>query len=185
MQAIQKKQAVVSADGTLLMLLSLNFLLLAFFILLNGMATRDQAGRGKDMLAQVREGYDVAGPFAEDGTLPRQPRQEWQQGLQVRVQGLVSNRLGLTTVPLEVDAERLVMRFPLGEVFDGEKLRRPEMVRNLMAAAGRDSVVRWEVSGPLAQGAELAAQAGQLAIETGAVAVRGGLPEVRAVFIPQ
>lgn len=177
----QKKQ-MVTGDGNLLMLLALNFLLLAFFILLNGLATQEQ-GHAKDILEKVREGYDVPGD-EEDGRLPLQPRQEWQRQLQTRIQGLVSNRLGLTTVPLEIEAERMVMRFPVGVIFDGENLRQPEMVRNLAGVAGRDSVMMWELSGPLERGAELAVQAGKLALEVGKVSVRKGNGEVRVVFVP-
>ncbi|MBI1308841.1 MAG: hypothetical protein GC129_03135 [Proteobacteria bacterium] len=171
-------------DGSPILMLSLNFLLLAFFILLNSLATRESE-HARDVLAQVREGYDIKGPATDlqHATAPWVPKDRWQDSVGARVQGLVVNRLHLQTVPLEVDAQRLVMTLPSAALFAGGKLVQPELVRNLKAAAGNDAKVSWEIQGSLNDGS-LAANAAALAAEVGLVGMRDGADGVRITFVP-
>lgn len=181
---IQREKGTSIGDRVLILLLSLNFLLLAFFILLNSMATFESK-HGKAVLAKLREGYDIQGPL-EDGSghAPLAPMSNWQQAMSAKVQGLVVNRLQLDTVPLEVDAERLVMRFPAGVVVNGGRVIQPELVRNLISAAGSESTVRWEVSGDMERGRGLAADAAALMAFTDRVVMVPGDGGVTAVFVP-
>lgn len=183
---IAKEKGTSIGDRVLILLLSLNFVLLAFFILLNSMATYESR-HGKAVLAKMREGYDIQGPIQGDGgRAPTVPMSMWQQGAVSRLQGLVINRLKLDTVPLEVDADRLVMTFPPGILVGNGKVTQPEMVRNIMTAAGSESRVVWEVRGDIDKGAgALAANAGALmALTERVVMTQGQLGEVRAVFLP-
>lgn len=168
----------------MLMLLSLNFLLLSFFILLNSLSTHE-AAHAKNVLARVREGYNVQGPMdAQRGVAPVVAITPWQAPLAARVQGLVLNRLNLQTIPLETDADRLVMEIPLAMLFDGPRLRDPQFVRNIMAAGGREALVRWEILGRWQDQTLLAAQATALAVETDRVAVSSGNNMLRVTFVP-
>src|SRR4051812_13327894 len=107
---IKKEGGTAVGDRVLIMLLSLNFLLLAFFILMNSMATREQH-HAQAVLAKMREGYDLKGPVGDGtGSAPRVAMNPWQSSVGPKIQGLVVNRMHLDTVPLEVDGERLVMR---------------------------------------------------------------------------
>lgn len=182
---IKKEKGTSIGDRVLILLLSLNFVLLAFFILLNSMATYESR-HGKAVLAKMREGYDIQGPVqGDEGRAPKVPMSTWQQGTMARVQGLVVNRMQLDTVPLEVDADRLIMTFPYGVIVSRGKVVQPELIRNIIEAAGSESVVRWEVSGNMVRGAqELAANAGALMAFTDRVIMVPGEGVVRAVFVP-
>lgn len=180
-----KKEAGSSVgDRVLILLLSLNFVLLAFFILMNGMATSENH-HATAVLAKMREGYDIQGPqLGSTGTAPKVAMSNWQQVTARKIQGLVVNRLHLDTVPLQVDADRLVMVFPEGALVDGGRVVQPEVIRNILAAAGTDASVRWEISGELVNATTMAANAGALMAATGQVAMVPGTGGVRVVFIP-
>ena len=68
-----------AGDSTLMMLLSLNLLLLVFFMLLNSMATYG-AKHAEEVLATVREGYDVSGPgkIKNGASVPEVPQEAWR-----------------------------------------------------------------------------------------------------------
>lgn len=182
---LANKSAKAEADGTLLMLLSLNFLLLAFFILMNSIATRESA-HAKNVLARVREGYNIQGPLGDNagGVAPVVAKAPWQGPLVSRLQGVILNRLNLQTIPLETDADKLVMVLPLASLFDGPRLREPQTVRNIVTAAGTTASLRWEILGRWPNQELLAAQAATLAAETGRVAVGAGNDSVRITFTP-
>lgn len=177
------KERYSSEETTLLMLLALNFLLLAFFILLNSMATR-QSSHSQAVLAKVREGYDIAGPKTDGGTLPWAPTDPWRDEVGRRVEGVLSNRLRLETIPLEVDGDKLVIKLPMGALFDDTGKVDGAVVRNFLSAAGAGSKLSWRVEGSLAGDPSLPARAAALALETGAVEMANGDNGVRIVFIP-
>lgn len=180
--------STASADGTLLLLLGLNLLLLAFFILLNSMATHG-ARHASDVMARVKEGYNVQGSYTGgDADAPRQPLAYWKQQVTGRMQGVVLNRLGLSTVPLEADANRVEVLIPLETLFSEGEVANPPVVKALNAAAGPESRVVWVMEGASAT-EETAHQAAALAA-LGVVAqvqVSGEAPpqpRVRVVVVP-
>lgn len=174
-----------AADGTSLLLLSLNFLLLAFFILMNSLAT-EESKHAKAILARVREGYDIAGPVTDpnQGMAPVVAKAPWQEPLRAKLQGVILNRLNMRTVPLETDADSLVMELPLSTVFDGARLREPQLIRNILAAAGVEAAPRWEILGNWQDQNLLAARAAALAAQTGRAAVADGKGVLRVTFSP-
>ncbi|HEX2859348.1 MAG TPA: hypothetical protein VHP58_04025 [Alphaproteobacteria bacterium] len=106
------------------MLLSLNFILLSFFIVLVAIAT---AHKGKKELALA----GVAAEFARASNASPQPKgpflphagdSGWQNQVSAQVMGMVANRLAIHTPEIEADAARLVVKLPLGAIFNGAVL---------------------------------------------------------------
>jgi hypothetical protein len=169
-----RRRDTSAADGTLMMLLSMNLLLLVFFMMLNSMGTYG-AKHAQDVLAQVREGYDLQGPLGRNGRAPALPMAAWQQGMSQRLQGLSINRLKLIKPPMEGSAQFLDVVLPLDEVFNKDgSLAQPATIRNLLAAAGEESTMVWQVEGDWETAAAMAVMAASLAAQTGQAQVRGG-----------
>lgn len=158
-----------AGDSTLMMLLSLNLLLLVFFMMLNSMATYGKK-HAEEVLTSVREGYDLAGKAALRGseTVPEVPMAAWRSGVVSRLQGVIVNRIELRTLPQQGNASSVEMVMPLSAVFrpDGQVLE-PELMRNIAAAAGSESRIIWQVLGPLQDGPRLARMVAALALEAG------------------
>lgn len=159
-------------DGVLLMLLAVNLLLVAFFMMLNSISTYG-AQHASDVLAKVREGYDLQGPLGEGKALTA-PKAQWQQGVVQRVQGLMISRLLLNTPPLHGNAAYVDILLPLDAVFDAEgKVKRPAVLRNIIAAAGVESRLVWQLEGPWQDRKAFSAMLANLAQETGQAQMRG------------
>ena len=135
-------------DSTLMMLLSLNLLLLVFFVLLSSMATYSDR-HASEVLARVREGYDTPGPKQRDGVnVPEVPMAVWRAGIVSRMQGISINRIDLRVSPQQGSANKVQVTLPLTSVFGADgKVLEPELLRNLAAAAGPESRVIWQVVG--------------------------------------
>ena len=176
------KQAVFSkpmggADGTLMMLLSLNLLLLVFFMLLNSMATYGQR-HADEILAEVRRGYSVPSGGAKAGNVdvPEVPMAAWRASTTARMQGVIVNRIDLRVLPQSGNANAVELFMPLTGMFDAAGgVLKPELVTNMAAAAGAESTVTWQVVGAQALDAQtLAAMTANLALLAGrADLVRG------------
>lgn len=172
-------------DNVLVMLLAVNLLLLAFFMMLNSISTYG-AQHANDVLAQVKEGYDLKGPLAKGGHAMSAPKANWQQGVAQRMQGLMINRLLLNTAPMEGNATYVDVLLPLDAVFapDG-KVRQPQVLRNIIAAAGVESHLVWQIEGNWQQQNLMAVMLASLAQETGQAQMRGGpKPQLRVRVVP-
>ena len=131
------------------MWLSLNLILLVFFMLLNSMA---QPGEPHPEAAMV-DANDVQTDMRTDVTkgqdAPTAPQMAWRQDVITRLHGAVMNRMDLRVLPQGSDANELRVEIPLEEVFrEDSTLRRPELVARLRAAAGKDSTMAWGLMAP-------------------------------------
>lgn len=164
---MHKRRDTSAADGMLIMLLSLNLLLLVFFMMLNSMGTYG-ARHAEDVLAEVREGYNPKGPLERGARSPVVAMAAWQEGLSERLDGLNVNRLKLVKPPMEGNARFIDVLLPLEEVFGADgSLAQPATVRNLMAAAGNESTLLWRVEGDWQDAPRLAKMAASLVDVTG------------------
>jgi hypothetical protein len=176
-----------TGDSTLMMLLSLNLLLLVFFMMLNSMATYG-AKHAEDVLAQVRAGYNVPSPHGKqgDGDVTEVPFASWRNGLVGRMQGMVMNRIDLRVLPQEGSAGKVEIEMPMGSIFapDGT-VNHPETVKNMMAAAGSESKVIWQVKADWTQPEKFSRYAGSLAAQGVHVRVVGDKDQgLRVIVVP-
>jgi hypothetical protein len=109
------------------MLLSLNFILLSFFIVLNSLA-RAHGEKQTLALASLAQALDTAGPPsavpAPPGpAAPHAGPSGWQPQLSTEVLGMVSNQLAVGTPELESDAGRLLAVLPVDAIFNGAALK--------------------------------------------------------------
>lgn len=138
-----------TGDSTMMMMLSLNLLILVFFMLLNSMATQN-AKRNKENLTDVVQSAslpsneDVISQSLTAGT----PVPAWRESVLIRLQGVMVNRIDLRVLPQVGNATSVEVEIPLGAIFDANgRLLKPEIIRNMQAAAGTDSSLRWQVRG--------------------------------------
>ena len=126
------------------MLLSLNLLVLVFFLLLNSMATVNDKRAHHDM-AKPPEGIpEVRTKNAEGEMVPLAPLAAWQESTLTRLRGTQLTRLELRVVPQASSAGYVRLEVPLERVFAPRGvLRKPELVRNVRAAAGPESTLSW------------------------------------------
>ena len=175
-----------TGDSTLMMLLSLNLLLLVFFMMLNSMATYGKR-HADEVMAQVRQGYNLPGKGAmrDSQAVPEVALEAWRAGMVARLQGVVINRIDLITPPQQGSASKIEMVLPASALFDTDgKLVRPETVRNIAAAAGVESRVVWQVAGNW-KDPRVAAMVAQLALQTdGAEMVYGRENVIRVTVMP-
>lgn len=173
-------------DSTLMMLLSLNLLLLVFFMLLNSMATYSDR-HASEVLAKVREGYDLPGPAMNaESNLPEVPTEAWRAGIVTRLQGITLNRIELRVLPQQGSANKVEVTLPLSAVFDAQgQIIAPEFLRNLASAAGPESTVKWQIVGTWKDADRYALMAAALATETGEAEFTEGSEQlVRVTVVP-
>lgn len=175
-----------TGDSTLMMLLSLNLLLLVFFVLLNSMATAGSR-QAKQLMAQVESGSSIRTDEQTSGESlnPGSMFATWRASVVTRLQGMVVNRVDLRVQPQAGTADSVEVDVPLGSVFDDAgKLIRPEIFRNMAVAAGGDSTLKWQVRSK-GQPARLAAMLAGVATQTGHAEAVGDASEVlRLVVVP-
>lgn len=179
-----------TGDSTLMMLLSLNLLLLVFFMLLNSMATYGKR-HADEVLAEVRAGYNLPGQgnLRESQSVPEVAMAAWRAGIVSRLQGVVTNRIDLITPPQQGSAGKVEMVLPVSALFDANgKLAKGEVVRNIAAAAGSESRVTWQVVGNwngAGMEARVANMVAQLAVEAGsAESVMGKDEALKVLVVP-
>lgn len=187
MPKVMFSQPMKAGDSTLMMLLSMNLLLLVFFMLLNSMATYG-AKHAQEVLAEVREGYDRQGKKAEHGDAQAavgEAQLAWRSGVVQRMHGVVQNNLQLQVPAQMGNASKVEIDLPLDALFDpAGRLARPEVLRNLVAAAGPESQVSWQLRGDL-QDARLMMAMNALLEETGrAEAMQASENTVRVSVLP-
>ena len=149
--------AVPNGDFALLMMLSLNLLVLVFFMLLNSMAVPG-APNPDSAIDKAREVQAEATTGAVEGLdVPTAPLAAWRESVVTRLRGTILNRLDLRVLPQGANADELLVEIPLDDVFrpTGELLR-PEFVHKLLAAAGPESMVSWSLITPEEYGARAA-----------------------------
>ena len=114
------------------------------------------------------------------------PMVAWRAGVLSRLQGVVVNRLDLRVSPQEGNAGKLEVKLPLKTVFDASgKVANPEMLSNMVAAAGSESTLTWQVVGNFENTEQMAGFIAALARVTGhAEAVTGEPQEVRLIVVP-
>lgn len=140
--------AMVSGDAALLMWLSLNLILLVFFMLLNSMAVQ-----GKPVDAALVPPSDVRAEMQMPDMLREQvpvaSYTVWREDVVTRLRGTVLNRMTLKVLPQASNATEVQVDVPLDDVFgDDALLRRPEFVARLRQAAGPDSEMAWSLQAP-------------------------------------
>lgn len=177
-----------TGDSTLMLLLSLNLLLLVFFMLLNSMATYGKR-HADEVMKQVREGYNLPAQGAWRGgvlSAPEVPVTGWRNGMVSRLQGIAMNRIDLKVLPQEGNAGKVEIVMPLAAVFDANgKLVKPEVLRNIAAAAGSESQVMWQIVGPWERAAKLAPYVGALTMAMGSgQMIAGAEPRLKIVVMP-
>jgi|GEM_PF-7006066 len=160
-----KTKSTASGDRWLVQLLSMNLLMLTFFMMLNSMSTYGDQ-HAKDVLASVREGYDRKGSVA-GGHVPVVMRPNWHRDTLGRLMGLQVSRLQVRSVPLPGSAKALEVTLPLDAVFDASgRVQDPALIHNLTAAAGSESQLTWQIEAPADKPA-LPMMMASLAVETG------------------
>lgn len=142
-------KAVSNGDSALIMWLSLNLILLVFFMLLNSMAQPGEPHPDAAMKTANDVMADTRTDTQEGQAVPMAPQAAWREDVITRLRGTVVNRMDLRVLPQGSNATELRVEVPLGEVFrDDGSLRRPEFVAKLRAAAGADSTVAWGLQAP-------------------------------------
>ncbi len=170
-----------------MMLLSLNLLLLVFFVLLNSMATKDTK-HSDSVMAQVADGYGLPSKMLKPHANPGEdlPAAGWRAGVISRVQGVMTNRIELRVAPQVGNAGKVEIALPLSSLFDAQgRLVRPELLRNLQAAAGSESKLVWQVAGRMDDVARLSGFAAAIAAIHGRVEVIPATAEgLRVIITP-
>ena len=141
-----------TADSSLLVLLSLNLLLLALFILLNSMALPKNEEHAADVLAEVRLGGAATAAPQSSAMVPGIGQRDWTQSTEKLLRGVIANRFELLTAPQETKATWLEVRIPLAEVLrenaqTGRVMVNQKLVSNLLAA-GQQAELRWVLQLP-------------------------------------
>lgn len=106
-----------SASGTVMLMLALNLIVLAFFILLNAMAT-DTEAKAKAAYDSLKQGFssrEKGGGLGDADTDDRIP--PWQIGMNANLQGVLHNALQISTPDMRADADQIVLSVPLNAVF--------------------------------------------------------------------
>lgn len=115
------------------------------------------------------------------------PMAIWKNGTTARVQGVVLNRLHLSTLPLDADANRIEVLIPMELLFTGNALADPDLIRQMASAAGSESEVHWILEGPMPQTADaqavLAARLAVLAKAAGHVQIQDAPKTTARVMI--
>ncbi len=142
-------KAVSNGDSALIMWLSLNLILLVFFMLLNSMAQPGEPQPQAEMASPNDVNSDVRVDRVEGQDVPTMPDLGWRDTVITRLRGTVMNRVDLKVLPQGSNASELRVEVPLNQVFreDGALLR-PEFVANLRRAAGADSTLAWGILAP-------------------------------------
>ncbi len=142
-------KAVTNGDSALIMWLSLNLILLVFFMLLNSMAQPGEPHPQAEMISQRDVKSDVRTEAVQGQDVPTAPQTAWREDVITRLRGTVANRMDLRVLPQGSNANELRVDIPLNQVFreDGSLLR-PEFTAKLRAAAGTDSSVAWGLMAP-------------------------------------
>lgn len=135
-----------SGNQSLMMLLSLNLLVLVFFLLLNSMATLHEDRPHREM-AKPQEGVPLNTPVnAEGDRVPLAPLAAWQESVLERLRGTILNRVDLEVLPQAANAGLVQVEIPLERMFTASgALRKPELVRQLREAAGPESTLSWQL----------------------------------------
>lgn len=149
--------AVPNGDFALLMMLSLNLLVLVFFMLLNSMAIPGNPHPDSvlDVARDVRA--DATTSMVEGLDVPTAPLAAWRDSVVTRLRGTILNRLDLRVLPQGANADELLVEIPFDQVFQTNgALLRAEFVHKLQAAAGPESTVSWSLTTPDTEGARAA-----------------------------
>lgn len=142
-------KAVSNGDSALIMWLSLNLILLVFFMLLNSMSQEGKPHPETAMMAPNEIQTDIRTEAQDGQSAPTAPQAAWREDVITRLRGTVVNRMDLRVLPQGSNADELRVDVPLNQVFrDDGSLLRPEFVAKLRAAAGTDSTVAWGVMAP-------------------------------------
>lgn len=105
------------ASGTVMLMLALNLIVLAFFILLNAMAT-DTEAKAKAAYDSLKQGFSSQqkgvglGDADTDDRVP-----PWQIGLNANLQGVLHNALQISTPDMKADADQIALMVPGSAVF--------------------------------------------------------------------
>jgi hypothetical protein len=128
--------------SSVLLLLSLNFMLLAFFIMLNSVASQPGKPAEDAVLRRTAAGQPgtakLEGPGGES-----QPVQgeAWQDRATRDVQGVLLNTIPLRTIPLQANANQLVLELPL------RVLATPSVLQAIQRVTAQEWAVVWQVQG--------------------------------------
>ncbi|TKW60691.1 MAG: hypothetical protein DI628_07275 [Blastochloris viridis] len=142
-------KAVSNGDSALIMWLSLNLILLVFFMLLNSMAQPGKPHPDAELMASNEAMAETRTEAPEGQAVPTAPHTAWREDVITRLRGTVMNRMQLRVLPQGSNANELRVEVPLNEVFqENGTLRRPEFVAKLRAAAGADSTLAWGLQAP-------------------------------------
>jgi hypothetical protein len=142
-------KAVSNGDSALIMWLSLNLILLVFFMLLNSMAQPGEPHPQADMASNLEVKSDIRTEATVGEAMPTAPQTAWREDVITRLRGTVANRMDLRVLPQGSNASELRVEVPLNQVFrEGGALLRPEFVAKLRAAAGADSALAWGILAP-------------------------------------
>lgn len=106
------------SSGTVMLMLALNLIILAFFILLNGMAM-DTEAKAKAAYDSLKEGFSSNEKGAGLGDADTDELlKPWQLGLNPLLQGVIHNALQISTPDIKVDADQILLTVPLKVLFD-------------------------------------------------------------------
>ena len=128
--------------SAVLLLLSLNFMLLAFFIMLNSMASQPGKEAEDRVLRRMAAGQPGEAKLVGLGRESQPVQGEtWQDRATGSVQGVLLNSIPLRTIPLDAQANRLVLELPL------RVLATPSVLRAIQRVAGQEWDVVWQIQG--------------------------------------
>lgn len=128
--------------SSVLLLLSLNFMLLAFFIMLNSMASQPGKPAEDVVLRRMAAGQPGTAKLAgTGGESPPVQGEVWQDRATQNVQGVLMNTIPVRTIPLEANANQLVLELPL------RVLATPSVLRAIQRVTAQEWAVVWQVQG--------------------------------------
>jgi hypothetical protein len=171
-------------QGTILLFLSLNLILLVFFVLLNVMSTPTTK---KAAHADLSVAPSTAPQHGNGGEMDERP-EVWQGWLQASIVQAVNGKMVVSSQDLMADADSLWVTFPMGMFFDGDgtavKSTAVGVLQNLAALAGLpdQNALRLEIG--LRADPERMPLAGSRAVEVGNIvfpAVKGRAPDAVVV----
>lgn len=128
--------------SSVLLLLSLNFMLLAFFIMLNSMASQPGKEAEDAVLRRTAAGQPTTAKLeGTGGDSPPVQGEAWQDRATRNVQGVLLNTIPVRTIPLQANADQLVLELPL------RVLATPSVLRAIQRVTAQEWAVVWHVQG--------------------------------------
>jgi hypothetical protein len=104
-------------DGTVVMMLSLNLIILSFFILLNALANQSEEKARLASISANQGQLELPNAATEGLDNSYQNIIKWQNQTAEDVKGVLTNKVKLDVIGMEKNAEQLIVTLPLSSFF--------------------------------------------------------------------